>query len=135
MLLFALAAAAAAGAVSPESALGHWQTESRHGVVEITRCGGSICGRLLTSDGIRANPNLTDLKNADAAKRTRPLKGIMMLSGFTRDDASWSGGTIYNPENGKTYTSTVTPEGPDRLKVRGCIFVPLCKTQSWTRLP
>jgi uncharacterized protein (DUF2147 family) len=132
MFLFAMAAAAA---VSADSAIGRWQTESRHGVVEIAPCGGSICGRLVTSDGIRANPNLTDSKNADAAKRGRPLRGVMMLSGFARDGAGWSGGSIYNPENGKTYTSSATPEGADRLKVKGCIFVPLCKTQTWTRLP
>jgi uncharacterized protein (DUF2147 family) len=132
MFLLAMAAMAA---VSADSALGRWQTESRHGVVEIAPCGRSICGTLMTSDGIRANPNLTDLKNADTAKRGRPLKGITMLSGFSRDGAGWSGGTIYNPENGKTYTSTVTPEDANHLKVRGCIFVPLCKTQNWTRLP
>ena len=132
MMIFAMAAAAA---ISADTAIGRWQTESRHGVVEISPCGGSICGKLVTSDGIRANAKLTDLKNADASKRSRLLRGITLISGFTRDGESWSGGSIYNPENGKTYTSTVTPETPDRLKVRGCIFVPLCKTQIWTRLP
>ncbi|MGO1305745.1 MAG: DUF2147 domain-containing protein, partial [Sphingomonas parapaucimobilis] len=37
-------------------------------------------------------------------------------------------------EEGKTYSAKLTPEGPDTLKVRGCVFVPLCKTQTWTRI-
>jgi len=37
-------------------------------------------------------------------------------------------------DDGKTYKATVTPIDANTLKVRGCIFVPLCKTQTWTRV-
>lgn len=119
---------------SADAVLGRWETQTRHGIVDISRCGASICGRIVTSDGLRANPNLPDKNNKDAALRGRPLKGVVMLSGFHAEGDGWTGGSIYNPENGKTYSSTVTPIDADHLKVRGCIFVPLCKSETWTRV-
>lgn len=129
-----LASGSAAAAAGPETALGRWRTPSRHGVVEIAQCGGSICGRLVESDNIRTNPDLRDLNNKDTAKRDRKLKGMQILSGFTRKSGSWDGGTIYNPEDGGTYKATITPAGADTLKLKGCIVWPLCKTQTWTRI-
>lgn len=132
-LFLAAAFAAAQPAPSADGVLGLWKTETRNGVVEISRCGASVCGRLVTSDGLRTNPNLTDANNSDASLRRRPLKGLLILSGFKPEGAIWNGGKIYNADDGKTYTARLTPAG-NQLKVRGCIFVPLCKTQTWTRL-
>ena len=131
MLITMLAMAMAA---PQDAAVGRWKTETRGGIVEIQRCGASICGRLLTSDLLRTNPNLKDARNSDAALRGRPLRGLQVLSGFKADGTGWSGGKIYNAEDGKTYTAYVTPEGPNQLKVKGCVFRPLCKTQTWTRV-
>jgi uncharacterized protein (DUF2147 family) len=113
---------------------GLWKTPTKNGVVEISHCGGSICGRLVTSDGLKANPGLKDARNRDSSLRNRPLKGLMMLSGFKGGPRDWKGGKIYNPDDGGTYTSNVSLAAPDELKVQGCILV-LCKTQLWKRLP
>ena len=124
----------AAAAASPDSAVGRWHTQNRNGVVEIERCGASICGRLVNSDGLRANPNLADTKNKDAAQRGRKLMGVQLIGGFQRGNDGWTGGTIYNPEDGGTYKATVTLDDADHLKLKGCIVWPLCKTQTWTRI-
>jgi uncharacterized protein (DUF2147 family) len=131
MLMLAAALLATAG---PDAVIGTWRTETRNGIVEIQRCGASLCGKLLSSDGIKAEPNLTDVKNKDVALRRRPLRGLQILSGFARGETNWDGGKIYNADDGKTYGARLTPEGRDTLKVRGCVFVPLCKTQTWTRV-
>jgi uncharacterized protein (DUF2147 family) len=123
--------ALAAGA---DSALGTWRTPSKNGVVEIARCGASICGRLVSSDHIKTNPDLRDVNNKDTTKRDRKLKGLQIVGGFTLDGNAWSGGSIYNPEDGGTYKATITPTGADSLKLKGCIVWPLCKTQNWTRI-
>ena len=125
---------AAAAAISPDAAIGQWHTETRGGVVEIERCGASICGRLVSSDGLKANPNLLDGHNKDASLRGRRLLNLQVLGGFTRGDGEWTGGTIYNGDDGGTYKATVTPIDADRLKVKGCIIWPLCKSQIWTRI-
>ncbi|MEE4452718.1 DUF2147 domain-containing protein [Novosphingobium resinovorum] len=140
-----LALVSAAGIASPiavgpawaadaNSVIGTWRTPSKHGVVEIERCGGSICGKLTSSDNIQKNPDLKDVNNKDTSKRDRRLKGVQMLGGFKQDSSTWSGGTIYNPEDGGTYKATITPTGADSLKLKGCIVWPLCKTQTWTRI-
>lgn len=123
-----------AWAADANSVIGSWRTPSKHGVVEIERCGGSICGKLVSSDNIQKNPDLKDINNKDTSKRDRKLKGLQMLGGFKQDGGEWSGGTIYNPEDGGTYKATVTPTGADSLKLKGCIVWPLCKTQTWTRI-
>ena len=133
-MLTMLAALAIAAAAPDDAVIGRWRTETRNGIVEITPCGASICGRLIGSDGLRANPALTDLNNKDPSMRRRPLDGLRILSGFTRADGAWDDGTIYNGEDGKTYGARVTPQDRDHLLVRGCIFVPFCKTQTWTRV-
>jgi uncharacterized protein (DUF2147 family) len=132
--MFELLALAAAGAASPEIVVGRWQTPTKHGVVEIAKCGASICGTLVDSDGIRANPNLKDANNKDAAQRGRALKGLVILKGFTWKSGAWGGGTIYNGDDGGTYSATLTPASADQLKLKGCIVWPLCKTQTWTRI-
>jgi uncharacterized protein (DUF2147 family) len=127
-------AMAVAAATSPDMVIGNWMTETRHGVVEITRCGASICGKLLTSDGIDTDPTKKDTNNKDPNLRGRLLKGVSMLGGFKLEDGVWNGGTVYNAEDGKTYEARITIVDPNTLKLRGCIFVPLCKNQTWTRV-
>jgi len=117
-----------------DSVLGRWKAETRNGIIEIQRCGPSICGRLVSSDALRTNPNLKDANNKDAALRNRQLRGLQILSGFKMSGNAWTGGKIYNAEDGKTYTADVTPAGPNALKLRGCVFKPFCKTQTWTRV-
>lgn len=124
-------------AVAPpqaDAAVGQWKTETRGGIIEIQRCGPSICGRILSSDGLRANPNLKDARNSNAALRDRSLRGLQILSGFKQQGDGWYGGKIYNAEDGKTYNAEVTLAGPNQLKLRGCVFKPFCKTQTWTRV-
>ncbi len=133
--MIALILAAALGGGAPADAVaGQWRTETRNGVVDVERCGETICGRLIRSTGLDANPALTDLNNSDPKLRARPLKGLLITSGFTLRQGVWSGGAIYNAQDGRTYRGTVTPVDADHLKVRGCIFAPLCKTEIWTRL-
>jgi uncharacterized protein (DUF2147 family) len=133
MSITLLALAAAAGA-NPDAVLGRWKTETRNGIVEITRCGPSLCGKLLSSDGINANPALKDVNNKNEALRGRALKGLQIIGGFSFKGGVWDNGTIYNAEDGKTYDARITPVDANTLKLRGCIFVPLCKNQTWTRV-
>ena len=126
--------AAAAAAMNADVAVGRWKTETKNGIVEITHCGASICGKLVSSDGIRANPDLCDTENKDANLKARKLAGLQILQGFTKSGGEWTGGTIYKADDGGTYKATVTPTGPDTLKLKGCIVWPLCKTQTWTRV-
>ena len=127
-----LAFVAAALAPGSNTTIGRWRTQTDGGVVEIARCGGSICGRIVSSNKLRANPGQLDVHNSNAALRGRRLLGLQILGGFHGAEGTWTGGTIYNAGDGGTYKATVTPIDSDHLKVRGCIVWPLCKSQTWT---
>jgi uncharacterized protein (DUF2147 family) len=133
-LLIGLAFAAAPSPQSADAVVGRWKTPVHNGVVEITRCGASICGKIIASDKLRTNPNLPDANNSTPALRTRRLMGLQIMSGFKAQGAGWYGGKIYNAEDGKTYSAEVTMSGNDTLNLRGCVFKPFCRTQVWTRV-
>jgi uncharacterized protein (DUF2147 family) len=135
MSLLIISALLAGAPLATDTVVGRWKTETHNAIVEITRCGPSICGKILTSDALRANPAMEDTRNSNAALRNRPIEGMLMLSGFKPDaDGVWSNGQVYNAEDGKTYNGRITPLGANQLKLRGCVFFPLCKTQTWTRV-
>ena len=135
--LFLALAASLAALASPALAAdptGLWQTPTNGGQVRIARCGQALCGTLVTSDHIRADPNQRDARNKDESQRGRTLRGLPMLSGFTGGPTEWRGGSVYNPADGGTYRGTITMTGDNSLRLRGCIVAPLCKTQTWTRI-
>jgi uncharacterized protein (DUF2147 family) len=141
MIRKAMIAAAALGASLAVSApafaadvTGLWATPSNGGQVEISRCGNSLCGKLVTSNHIKENPGLKDIKNKDASQRSRPLKNLQMLYDFGGGPAKWTGGKVYNPEDGGTYAGTIELVSNTELKLKGCIVAPMCKTQKWTRI-
>lgn len=130
----AVAAAALASPALASDPTGLWQTPTNGGQVRITRCGQALCGALVTSDHIRTDPNARDTHNKNEAQRTRTLRGLPMLSGFTGGPTEWRGGSVYNPADGGTYRGTITMTNDNTLRLRGCIVAPLCKTQTWTRV-
>lgn len=124
-LLLALAA--------PTEPTGLWRTP-RGAVVRVERCGAAWCGRIVSLQPIPGNPAALDERNKDASKRTRPLKGLTILWGVTGGPSKWGGGRVYNPEDGGTYSASVTLDGTDTLKMKGCIAAFLCRTQNWARV-
>ena len=77
-----------------------------------------------------------DIKNPNAELRKVKADQIVLLKNFTYDDKNkeWSGGEIYDPEEGKTYKCKLKFESAAKLKVRGYIGVPaLGKTMFWTK--
>ncbi len=133
MIPILMAALLAAGP-SPDTVIGTWHSPIKNGTIQISKCGSSICGTLLNGDDIRANPNARDANNSDPKLQNRPLKGLQILSGFTRGDGDWENGQVYDPSKGKTYSGKITPKDANTLSLRGCIFVPLCRTDTWTRV-
>ena len=112
---------------------GLWETGTNGAEVEIAPCGPDICGTLVTSNAIKANADAKDAENNDPALRDRPLKGLTMLSGFSGGPEKWTGGKLYNPADGKTYSGTMTLAG-DKLTTSGCVLGGLiCRSVVWNR--
>lgn len=108
---------------------GRYVTEDGSGLIEIGRCGATVCGRLVRILKSEPNAPKTDVNNSDPALRSRPVLGMPILSGFTDGGKDWRG-RIYDPRNGKSYKSIVSRNGDGTLKVQGCIAF-ICQTQLW----
>lgn len=78
----------------------------------------------------------TDKNNPDKSKRNTPILNLLILKDFSYDldDKEWSGGTIYDPNNGKTYSCYMSLNG-NKLNVRGYVGISLIgRTAVWTRV-
>lgn len=117
---------------------GRWLTQPKTGIVEIYRCDTDArCGRLLwlqlkPSDD---NPHALDLRNPEPRLQNRPLCGLVIMWDFKPDGLNhWSGGTLYDPESGNTYSGQMTLTGDDTLSLRGYIGISLFgRSQDWSR--
>ena len=105
--------------------------------VWIEDCDGLLCGRIYWQKKplSAAGQPKHDRHNPDAALRERPLCGLKILTGFRRTkDRAWSAGHIYNPNDGRTYSSTLQLEADGSLSVRGYVGLSLFgKTVEWVR--
>jgi uncharacterized protein (DUF2147 family) len=120
--------------------IGVWATENGKAHIQIQDCGGKLCGTIvwlkqpLGKDGKDAR----DSHNPDPNLRMRKILGMPLLSDFVPDDGdpnAWKDGTIYNPNNGKTYSCNLTLENPQTLRVRGYLGLSIFgETQTWTRV-
>lgn len=129
-----VASAGGSTAASPAaSPVGLWLTPDDHGQIEVFACGSKLCGRIVTSDKLRANPGLKDAANKDPALRDRPLKGLVLMKNFAGGPARWTGGAIYRPQDGGAYQGTIDLVDASTLKLKGCVVAPLCQTQVWKR--
>lgn len=133
ILLLTAGAASSSVAAGASSPVGIWLTPEDHGQIEVYPCGGKLCGKILISDKLRANPGLKDEANKDPALRNRPLKGLVIMTGFNGGPARWTGGAIYRPQDGGTYQGTIDLVEPVTLKLKGCVVAPICQTQTWKR--
>jgi uncharacterized protein (DUF2147 family) len=119
-----------------EEVFGRWVTPGVSAVVELAPCGdaATLCGTirwLWDAVDERGRPRL-DSQNADTSLRTRPLVGLMVLSGLKPDPAGGWQGRIYNPEDGQTYRATMKRRGADALVIEGCVLF-VCRQQVWRR--
>ena len=118
--------------------IGLWQTGSGKGRVQITKYGNKFSGKivwLLEPNDAKGNPKL-DSKNPDVNRQKNTTIGITNLLGFTYEgNSEYNNGTVYDPENGKTYKCNMTLENINTLNVRGYIgFSFIGRTDVWTRV-
>jgi len=77
-----------------------------------------------------------DKNNPEESKRSVPLLGYVNMLGFVyKEENTWEEGTIYDPENGSTYSCSIQMPDENSINVRGFIGVSLLgRTDTWKRL-
>lgn len=120
-----------AAAQESRDVYGDWYTPEKDSIIRLADCGdGTPCGTVIWIDKTRAKV-LVDENNPDPALRERPMEGVTLLSGFAERGEDWRGGTIYNPEDGKSYDARLKRMSEEELQVKGCVG-PFCKGMVWT---
>jgi uncharacterized protein (DUF2147 family) len=140
-LLFAIAALllgiGQARAETANNPAGIWLTQAGDAKIRVSHCGSGLCGTIVwlkvPIDPATGKPQVDD-KNANRSLAHRPIIGINIFNGMKSvTNAKWSG-TIYNADNGKSYSSEVIVAGPRKLEVRGCVMSILCGGETWTKI-
>lgn len=120
--------------------VGFWLTGDKDSQVEILRkTDNKYYGRIVWLDeplNDQGKPKVDD-ENPDKAKHTTPIIGLEILKGFSYNDSKkeWAGGTIYDPQNGKTYDCYMWFDGNNTLKIKGYVLGMrfLGRETTWTR--
>jgi uncharacterized protein (DUF2147 family) len=137
-VLVAATVVAVPARTSASTPIGLWYAEGGAARVAIAPCGEALCGRVvwlrspLDEDGCE----LRDRHNPDVTLRERPVVGLEVIRGLTAaGDGTWTGGLVYDPGSGNTYTCRATLEGDDRLRIRGYLGIPLIgRSTTWIRV-
>ena len=144
LFLLILSAMTTSYAAQSDDILGVWNNEEKDGKIEIYKCGGKYCGKIVwakepnypagSTEGTPGTPRL-DNHNPDAAKRSRPILGLQIVNDFIfAGDDVWKGGTVYDPKSGNTYRGKMMLVSPNELDLRGFIGIPLFgRTTTWRR--
>ena len=124
-------------AASAQDVLGKWKLEDGSAIVEVYKSGDVFNGKIVwLSEPTEADGSpAVDDKNPDPKLRTRQVLGLNMLSNLKKGNGEYSGGSIYDPGNGKTYNCSMKVEG-DVLKVRGSLDKRglIGRTMDWFRV-
>ena len=129
----------AAAAQAQQTPVGLWktvddETGKEKSLVRIVETGGTLAGKV---------EKLLDPSRQDAtceacsdARKGQPILGMTILEGAAKhaQEPWWDGGSILDPNNGKTYKLRLTPkEGGRQLEVRGYLG-PFWRNQLWQRV-
>ena len=111
------------------------ETKQERSLVRITDNGGVLVGKIekLTDPG-RASARCD---KCEGAKKDQPIVGMAIIEGVKKnaDEAYWDGGTVLDPESGKTYSCYMKLESANTMEVKGYIgFSLIGKSQTWTRV-
>ena len=127
----------AALSMQAQTVTGKWktiddETGKAKSVVEISEKNGKLYGKVVEI--------LTDKKDAkcdkcSGADKGKPIKGLTIIKGLSKDGKEYSGGTITDPSSGKEYKCVVKLNGSEKLDVRGYVGIQaLGRTQTWVRV-
>jgi uncharacterized protein (DUF2147 family) len=126
-----------APALAADSPVGKWNTvDEKTGKVvsqvELYDQGGKLFGKitgLTEPNNAQGKPKICTKCQGD--DKDKPIVGLVILKDLSASGDRYKGGTIMDPEDGKTYKAEVWPED-GKLKVRGYLGI-FYRTQTWQK--
>ena len=122
-------------AVQAADPIGLWLTSDGEAKIRITRCEKGICGTIVwlkepnDSDG---KPK-TDRENVDQDLKKRPMLGLEIFHNLQQLAPNKYQGSLYNPDDGRTYDGQLELGLDGLIKVKGCVFGGvICDDDVWS---
>ena len=119
---------------------GYWYKPDaeRESKIQVFKCGPSksqLCAKIawLKDPNDSKGRPLHDIRNEAPSMRDRPIVGLQIFSGLAPSAPGTWTGKIYNPEDGHTYSATLTVLSRKEIKLRGCKAWLLCGEKQWLR--
>lgn len=113
--------------------LGVWLTESQDAKIKIYKSQNKYFGKViwikepLDKDG----KPVVDRNNPESALQKQPILGLSIITNMAYSNKEWSGGKIYDPKNGESYTCKLWLDD-GKLKVRGYVGW-FFDTKTWSK--
>lgn len=116
-------------------AQGIWRLQDGRVTVKVGSCGSNLCGFVsaLSEPLDKQGKPKVDHENPNPALRSRRVIGLQILSGMKPDGQNRWRGTIYNADDGRTYSSYMRLKENGLMQVKGCVG-PFCKTMNFLRV-
>ena len=142
-LLFAAGTAIAAS----DSPVGSWKqvddvTGKPKSIIQISEVDGHLQGKVMQVMNLSAEEIARDGQHplchqCDGDRKDKPIEGMTIMWGVSKDDEVWDGGKILDPKSGKVYkVKLALADGGNKLDVRGYIgFSLFGRSQTWVRQP
>jgi uncharacterized protein (DUF2147 family) len=117
-------------AQTAEDVFGVWENPENKSHTEFYKCGDGACAKIVKA----VDAQKTDDKNADPAKRNRPIVGLVIMQGAKKTGPNKWSGALYNRADGKSYSGTVTVKSKNEIDLSGCVAAVFCKTTTFKRV-
>jgi uncharacterized protein (DUF2147 family) len=119
---------------------GFWKKPDaeRDSKIEVFKCGknkANLCAKIawLKDPNDSKGQPLHDVRNENPALRGRSILGLPIFTDLVPSAPSTWNGKIYNPEDGRTYTATLTVVSRKQILLKGCKAWLLCGERNWFR--
>jgi uncharacterized protein (DUF2147 family) len=121
-----------------QTVLGKWKTiDDKTGeaksIVEVYENNGKVYGKVI--EIFDATKRHRKCDKCDGTDKNKPVLGLVIIKGLTKDDDEYNGGKVLDPETGNIYKCILKLSSKDKLEVRGYMgFALIGRSQTWVRV-
>lgn len=130
VVLFVVSIASFAQKLPADKIIGEWQSTGSDTKLkfEFYKYGDKYFGKLLFASNMYETDGKTikkDFKNPDKKLRDRSRYGITNVTNLTYDEGEYLGGSLYNPEEGRSYRVKAKLKNENEIEFRGYVGISL----------
>lgn len=121
-----------------QEVLGKWysldpETGKNESIIEVYKNDDKLYGKIIKI--LKKEDQDKTCIECTGKDKDKPILGMVIVRGLTRDGNEWGNGKVLDPKNGKLYKCYITLVEKNKLKLRGYIgFSLIGRTEYWYRV-